>query len=127
LFANIRRALLPGGRFIFDVTTPHLREKEGLKNGWYAAQSGFWKSGPHLVLEQGFSYPGDVYLDQYTVIEDSGKTSVYRNWFQDYTAETIRAELEANGFEVESLWNDLTGTPHEPTSFWIGVVARSLF
>ena len=125
LLANVRAALKPGGRFILDVTTPLLHQKYGLKNGWYAVGSGFWKPGPHLVLEQGFAYPGDLFLDQYIVIEDDGKISVYRNWFQDYTPETIRAELEAGGFAVESLWGDLTGTPLMPESEWIGVVARS--
>jgi SAM-dependent methyltransferase len=124
LLANIQRALKPGGCFILDVSTPALRQKYGLKNGWYAAASGFWKAGPHLVLEQGFSYPNDLYLDQYVVVEGDAKISVYRNWFQDYTPETIRAELEAAGFAVESLWSDLTGTPYTPDSDWIGIVAR---
>jgi SAM-dependent methyltransferase len=124
LLANIQRALKPGGCFVLDVSTPSLRQKYGLKNGWYAAASGFWKPGPHLVLEQGFSYPGDLYLDQYVVVESNAKISVYRNWFQDYTPDTIRAELEAGGFAVESLWSDLTGTPYAPASDWIGIVAR---
>ncbi len=124
LLANVQRALKPGGWFVLDVTTPHLRQRLGLKNGWYAAQSGFWKPGPHLVLEEGFAYDNDLYLDQYIVIEENGKISVYRNWFQDYTPDTIRAELEANGFTVESLWGDLTGAPYQPDSDWIGVLAR---
>lgn len=124
LLANVGAALQPGGCFLLDVSTPHLRQKYGLKNGWYAAAQGFWKPGPHLVLEQGFAYPADLFLDQYIVIEGAGKISVYRNWFQDYTPETIRAELAGGGFVVESLWSDLTGTPYTPGSEWIGVVAR---
>ena len=124
LLANVHAALQPGGCFILDVTTPRLRQRYGLKNGWYAAGDGFWKPGPHLVLEQGFAYPGDLFLDQYIVIEENGKISVYRNWFQDYTPETIRAELSAGGFEIESLWGDLTGAPYTPESEWIGIVAR---
>jgi len=122
--ANVRRALKPGGHFVLDVSTPALRQKYGLKSNWYAAESGFWKAGPHLVLEQGFDYPEQaIYLDQYVVIESNSQISVYRNWFQDYTAESIRAELSANGFMVDSLWGDLTGTPYEPDSDWIGIVA----
>lgn len=122
--ANVHAALKPGGCFILDVTTARQRQKHGLKNSWYASEGGFWKPGPHLVLEQGFAYPADLYLDQYIVIEGDGKISVYRNWFQDYTPETIRAELAASGFEIESLWTDLTGLPYTPDSEWIGVVAR---
>jgi len=58
------------------------------------------------------------------VVEPDGKTSVYRNWFQDYTAETITHELEANGFRIEGLWGDLTGRSYDPTGDWIGIAAR---
>ena len=125
LLRAVRRALKPGGRFALDVTTRHLRARAGLRNGWYAAESGFWKPGPHLVLEQGFDYPEhDIYLDQYIVIEQDGTVSVYRNWFQDYTPETITAALEGQGFTVRGLWSDLAGTPYTPGAEWIGLVAE---
>lgn len=124
LLHNIRRALQPGGKFVLDVSTPEHRRKYGNKNGWYAAESGFWKPGPHLVLEEGFDYPEQlIWLDQYIVIEADGTTSIYRNWFQDYTPESITEELARNGFRVESLWADLTGTAYSPDSEWIGIVA----
>lgn len=124
ILSAIKRSLKPGGIFIFDVSTPLLRQHAGLKNGWYAAGQGFWKPGKHLVLEQGFAYENDIFLDQYIVIEENGKTSLYRNWFQDYMPETIRSEIQANGFMVESLWSDLTGALYHEKSDWIGVVAR---
>ena len=123
LFANVRQALKPGGYFVLDVTTPRLRQREGLKNRWYIAQHGFWRPGWHLVLEQGYGYDGDLYLDQYIIIEN-GSTCVFRNWFQDYTAESIRAEIESNGFNLESLWSDLAGAPYHADSDWIGVIGR---
>ena len=98
LLKNIHRALKPNGQFVLDVSTREHRKKYGNKNNWYAVESGFWKPDPHLVLEQGFDYPEEsIWLDQYTVIEADGKVSVYRNWFQDYTPETITAELEQGG------------------------------
>jgi SAM-dependent methyltransferase len=125
LLANIHRALKPNGKFVLDVTTRECRKKYGVKNGWYTLQSGFWKPGPHLVLEEGFDYPEQsIWLDQYTVIEESGNVSVYRNWFQDYTPETITAELEHGGFCVENIWGDLTGEPYTPAGEWIGVIAH---
>jgi hypothetical protein len=42
---------------------------------------------------------------------------------QDYTRATIAAELEAGGFAVLGVWNDLTGTPYAEGGEWIGVVA----
>ena len=125
LLKHVNRALKPGGRFLLDVTTREHRKKHGNKNGWYTVESGFWKPGPHLVLEEGFDYPEQsIWLDQYTVIEGDGKVSVYRNWFQDYTPETITEELTQGGYSVESLWGDLTGTPYAPGSEWIGIIAN---
>ena len=125
LLQNVHRALKPHGKFVLDVTTREHRKKYGNRNGWQALETGFWKPGPHLVLEEGFDYPEEsIWLDQYTVVEADGKVSVYRNWFQDYTPETICAELEQNHFTVEGVWGDLTGSPHTPEGEWIGVIAQ---
>lgn len=125
LMKKIHQALKPDGYFAFDVSTRSNREKNGLKNGWYAADSGFWKPGPHLVLENGFDYPEKrVYLDQYLVIEESGKVSVYRNWFHDYSLEAITEVLASCGFCVEEKWNGLTGEPYNENSEWIGLLAK---
>ncbi len=125
LLQNIHRALKPSGKFVLDVSTREHRRKHGNKNGWYALESGFWKPGPHLVLEEGFDYPErSIWLDQYTVIEADGKVSVYRNWFQDYTPESITTELMAGGFTVESFWGDLTGQPYTQDSEWIGLITH---
>jgi SAM-dependent methyltransferase len=125
LLGNIHRALKPGGYFVFDVTTSLHRKKSGNKNGWYAVETGFWKPGPHLVLEEGFDYPEQsIFLDQAIVIEKSGQVSVYRNWFQDFTRETITEELEQADFAVQSVRNDLLGTPFTEGAEWIGLVTQ---
>jgi SAM-dependent methyltransferase len=125
LLKNIQRALKPNGKFVLDVTTRECRKKYGNKNRWYAASSGFWKPGAHLVLEEGFDYPEQsLWLDQFTVIEADGKVSVYRNWFQDYTPDTITEELTQGGFVVDGCWGDLTGTPYTPDSEWIGLITH---
>ena len=125
LLKNIQRALKPGGNFVLDVSTRAHRARHGNKNSWSAQESGFLKPGPHLLLQEGFDYPEQsIWLDQYTVIETDGKVSVYRNWFQDYTPESITAELSGAGFSIEGLLSDLTGVPYSPDSDWIGVVTH---
>lgn len=125
LLGNVHRALKPGGYFVLDVTTRTHRRKHGNSNAWYAVETGFWKPGPHLVLEEGFDYPEQtIFLDQAIVIEEGGKVSVYRNWFQDFTRETITAELEVEGFVVLNVWNDLIGTPFSEDADWIGLVVQ---
>jgi SAM-dependent methyltransferase len=126
LLANVHRALKPDGMFVLDVTTPKLRYHQGDKSRWYAADAGFLRPTPHLVLENGFAYPDkNIYLDQYIVIEGDGKLTVYRNWFQDFDRDMIVNELEDGGFHVQNLWSDLTGKPYEESSEWMGVAARS--
>jgi SAM-dependent methyltransferase len=128
LLQNVLRALKPGGYFVLDVTTRTGRAKWSQKNGWYVLESGFWKPGPHLVLEEGFDYPEqDIYLDQSTVIEADGRLSVYRNWFQDFNQRSISTELTRAGLRVDGLWNDLQGTPFLEGGDWIGVVAQKPF
>lgn len=125
LLGNVRRALKPGGHFVLDVTTRALRKRIGNRNAWYAVDSGFWKPGPHLALEEGFDYPEqDIYLDQVIVVEEDERVSVYRMWFQDYSAESITSELEQAGFAVQGVWNDLCGTPYTEDTEWIGVIAQ---
>jgi 2-polyprenyl-3-methyl-5-hydroxy-6-metoxy-1,4-benzoquinol methylase len=125
LLQNVVRALKPGGYFVLDVTTRAHRKRYGSSNGWYMADKGFWKPNRHLVLEQGFDYPEQsIFLDQAVVLKTDGKLSVYRNWFQDFSQETITQELEHGGFAVQSVWSDLLGTPFTMHTEWIGVIAR---
>ncbi len=125
LLGRIRRALKPGGIFLFDLSTREHRRRVGAHNGWHAFDNGFWRPGRHLVLTQGYDYPDlSVWLDQYAVVDDQG-VSVYRNWFHDYSADTAKAFLEGNGFHIAHLWNDLTGTPHQEGGEWIAFGAEA--
>jgi len=124
LLGKIHRALKPGGRFALDVFTRRHRERYRAPNQWYVAEKGFWRRGRHLVFEEGFDYPSsDVLLNQYIIIEADGTTTVYRNWFQNYTPLSITAELLENGFSVEYIGGNLRGGALTDTSEWIGVVA----
>jgi SAM-dependent methyltransferase len=124
LLSRIRRALKANGFLIFDVTTRKLRATAGLQNGWQACNGGFWRPGPYLVLEQGYDYPeADVWLDQYLVIDETG-CRVYRNWFHDYSRETIEPVLKKAGFTVVHWWGDLTGSEFAEDGEWIALAAR---
>jgi len=126
LLANVRRALKPGGYFVLDVTTPLHHQRHNCGDGWTSARTGFWREGPHLVMERHFEYPDMIALDQYIVIDKDGTLTVYRNWFQDFNRKTIKAELEANNFSVEGIWGDLTGEPYQEDTEWLGVVVRAV-
>lgn len=123
LLKLVFKALKKDGIFIFDVTTRTHRMKAGLKNGWYIADGGFWSPKKHLVLEQGYDYPEeDTWLDQYVIVDDSG-SKVYRNWYHDYSLESIKAVLDKAGFYTKYVWNDLTGNPFHAGGDWIAIGA----
>lgn len=124
LFDNIHRALKPGGRLALDVLTRAHQERYGIRNGWYVTQGGLWRPGLHLVLEESFRYPQrDLTLSQYVIVDGDG-AAIYRNWFQAFTPDGIRAELAAHGFRVDHLGGDLRGGAYHAASPWIGVIAR---
>lgn len=125
LLAKICKALRTDGLFIFDVSTRVQRMKNGLRNRWYVSDGGFWRPGRHMVLEQGFDYPEhDVWLDQYIVVDDNDNISVYRNWFHDYTSQSIGQVIENAGFQIVYVWDDLTGTVYKEGGDWIAIVGR---
>lgn len=125
LLENVYRALKPDGYFVMDVSTRVHRRRHGNVNRWYVSENGFWRSGLHLVMEEGFDYPEfSIYLDQYTIIDLDGRLSIYRMWFQDYTPETITTELENRGFSVKGMWDDLVGTAVSENPEWLGVIAQ---
>ena len=130
LLRNVHRALKAEGHFVLDVSQRGPWSVEEVGTSWYAAERGFWRPNPHLVLEQRFDYEEtSLHLDQYLVIEenDEGAPSTittYRVWRQEYTPETLTAELEARGFQVESLWGDLAGEAYDRASRWIGAVTK---
>ncbi|MBI5670587.1 MAG: methyltransferase domain-containing protein [Chloroflexi bacterium] len=123
---GVRRALRPGGWFVFDITTPCHDDRRQPPSGWSVITgAGFWKPGPHLVLSRYYNYAEhDTGLEQYLVIENNGAVTEYRVWRHYYTPETIGAALRAQGFTVEAVYGDLTGTPYQPDSQWAGIVAR---
>jgi hypothetical protein len=47
-------------------------------------------------------------------------------WFQNYTAQSIAAELKANGFSIEYLGGNLRGGALTDSSEWIGIVATKV-
>lgn len=119
----VYKALKKDGILIFDVTTRELRMKNGIKNDWYVSDGGFWHPGKHLVLEQGFDYPAeDTWLDQYIVVDEQGY-KIYRNWYHDYSLDSINEVLKSAGFNTKYVWNDLTGSPYIAGGDWIALGA----
>ena len=99
------------------------RKKNKLKKNWYVSNCDFWREDRHIVLEDGFEYDDDIWLDQYIVIDDENVT-VYRNWFHDYTMESIKKVVLNSGFSNLKLIGSLTGEEIIDNEEWITVIAR---
>lgn len=123
LFKIIRRALKTDGLFIFDVSTPIHRRKNRLNKNWYISHSGFWRENRHVVLEEGFEYNNDIWLEQYIIV-DSKETKVYRNWFHDYTKDTITQVVLNAGFSDVKIIEGLAGEEASENSEWLTVIAK---
>ncbi|KGM14878.1 hypothetical protein N867_14505, partial [Actinotalea fermentans ATCC 43279 = JCM 9966 = DSM 3133] len=130
LLARVRRALVPGGAFVFDASRPRHHPPTGRR--WEASPGGFWRPGPHLVLEERFVTPApdgtQVACDQYVVVDGTGEAggvTTYRMWFHDHTPASLTGVLEAAGFVVEEVCGSLAGDPVTDDGEWLAVVART--
>ncbi|WP_321992622.1 class I SAM-dependent methyltransferase [Marispirochaeta aestuarii] len=124
LLANIRRALSPGGVFLFDVFTemylPHPDER-----AWYTMlRDGFWSPDKNLVFEIKHRYANkSVHLNRYLIVTEDGTVRSCNLWHRWFERGEIREYLRTEGFEVEAMWADLAGTPLKPSPEWIGIAA----
>ncbi len=125
--AKVHQSLKPEGLFIFDVSCRMVPATNVNSSHWDIGEGGFWRPGRHLVLEQNYTYPEQaVCLHQNMVIDNEGTISIYRNWFHDYTLQSLTPVLEKAGFHIEQVWNDLTGSPYQEGGDWMALVAKKV-
>lgn len=123
---KIHKALKPNGYFIFDVWTPFNLEVNSEYKRWSVRnEGGFWSSSPYIELENKTYYSDeDVSLKQHVIILEDGTSNIYNLWERRYTIESMKALLNECGFEVEGIYNDLTGKEYQKDSGTLGIVAR---
>ncbi len=127
LLQNIRFALKPGGLFAFDVPSmaAYRSRMDRAAARWSVSDAGFWRPGRHLVLEDTLFYTEiHALCDRYLVIDGLG-VKAYRVWQTFFTPESIRQELEENGFTMEAVLSNLAGEPYRDDSPVIGILCRS--
>ena len=86
----------------------------------------FWASDDYYSFLNTFKYEKEkVSLDKYTIVEKS-QTRVVYNWMQYYSQETLRAEFQENGFELENIYLNVAGDAFDQTADEFAVVARKI-
>lgn len=125
LFGKIRRSLSSDGTFVFDVASTKAFElaKEHYTFG-HNYMDGFWSENDYFAFHNSYRYEdGIVSLDHFTIVESKGGWDVY-NWMQYFTPESIKTELNANGFEILDIINGFGTNGTDETTF--GVIARPI-
>lgn len=109
LLASIRRALKPGGLFLFDVLYPKaMKEKMGGRQ-WEAVPSGYWSAEPYLALSQSIPYlESRAFLNQ-TLVWTGGEIKTYRFWVRFYDEKDIGDLLSGAGFTLIHSRRDVLG------------------
>jgi cyclopropane fatty-acyl-phospholipid synthase-like methyltransferase len=125
MLSKFHTILEPGGSALLDVYSLAafgMREKAAT----YEANllNGFWSPNKYYGFLNTFKYEEEkVVLDKYTLVEASGTRTVY-NWLQYFSPETLEREFVECGFTVEKLYSDVAGSPFDPETSEIAVVAK---
>ena len=124
LLARIREMLNPDGQLVMDVAG--MGSFAGKKNHTQIEEQlmgGFWAEGDYIGIQRSYVYPDEhLALDRYVIIEPDETWQIF-NWFQHFSPEHLRSELQDAGYTIEELVSDLTGAPLRPDSDYIGVIA----
>jgi SAM-dependent methyltransferase len=124
LLGRMREMLNPDGQIVIDVAgIASLACKEELIEIEERLLDGFWAEGDYVGIKRSFVYPDkNLSLDRYLIVEPDESWQIF-NWFQHFTPESIEAELQNAGFEIDQMVGDLSGVPLKPESDLIGIVA----
>ena len=116
--------LRPGGSLLMDVHSLNIfNQKEESATYELNQLNSFWSPDKYYGFVNSFKYETEkVSLDKYTLIEENRTRTVY-NWLQYFTRESLTKELTENGFKTQDIFSDVAGTPFDPESLDMAVVA----
>ena len=126
LLGRMRGMLNPGGHIIVDVAgIGSFTSKEEVTIIEHNLMRGFWSAEDYVGIQRTFIYPDDnLTLDRYLIVQPSDSWQIY-NWTQHFTPVSIETELQSTGFRIDQMAGDLNGTPLEPESDLIGIIASA--
>lgn len=99
LIQNIKKALKPGGLFIFDLLNDKNLESKVSPKHWEIQEKGFWKDTPYLALSESILYKEEkVILSQHTVLDEFDEVKIYRFWTHFFAQKDIKTMLQKHDF-----------------------------
>jgi len=125
LLGKIRASLNLGGMFVFDVASTKAFEGTSEHTTFgHNYMGGFWSASDYFAFHNAYRYEDEnVSLDHFAIVEEKGIWEVY-NWMQYFTPKSIKAELNANGFEMIDVVCGFGTDVADETTF--GVIARPM-
>jgi SAM-dependent methyltransferase len=110
LLEQFHSLLRSDGSVLLDVYSLNVfDQKEELATYELNQLDGFWSSDPYYGFLNSFKYAEEkVFLDKYTIVEESRIRTVY-NWIQCFSPASLETELIDSGFEIEALHSDVAG------------------
>ena len=105
----VRRLLVPGGRFVFDVFTPSREDIAETNDRWVEREPGIWERAVWNEAEQTLTL---------TVRDADVESTLQLAWLEP---DRWRELLESEGFEIEALhgWFDRTPFVGEEDTIWL--------
>lgn len=123
------KLLNDGGSIFMDVYSLHhfnsskemmTYDRSSKKDFW----SDFWSDKPYFVFNTTFKYEVEkVILGKYIILEKDRDREIF-NWLQCYSLDSLKNELQENGFEIVEHYSNVAGEPYKTDSMEIAVVAR---
>lgn len=127
LLAKFHKFLKPGGAVLLDVFSLNVfNNRDEVVTYEYNQLDHFWSPENYYGFLSTFKYGKEkVTLDKYTIVEET-RTRVIYNWLQYFSPDSLRQELEENGFEVVEFYSDVAGSVFSSNSPDMAVVARKV-
>ena len=108
LLKKVKKALKPGGLFIFDVLNDLSFSEKRSERTWDSEISGFWAGSPYLHFSNSHIYPDDkVILYQHLVFDESEKYKTYYFWTHFFSDDDLVSLMTENNFKIISFNNDV--------------------
>ena len=120
---KIYRALKPGGKFIFDVTTVKNWGKEESRRWEYHPDGCFSNGGGHICLNSFYYYEEDETNLTQTIIMSENGWDCFHIWHHHFTEAKLIAELNEAGFADNKLYADAAGASYIKDGDFITVEA----
>ncbi len=127
MLSKFHTILEPGGSVLLDVySLAAFGQREEAANYEADLLNGFWSPNQYYGFLTTFKYEEEkVVLDKYALIEASRTRTVY-NWLQYFSPEALETEFVECGFTVDKLYSNVAGSPFNPETTEIAVVAKRI-